>query len=109
LDLTGRKWLEAGKELHNLYASLNVIRVIKSRRMRWTGRVARKGEIRNAYNMLVRKPEGKRALGRPRHRWEDMRMHLREIGWEVVDGIHLAQDRDQWLTVVNTVMNLLVP
>jgi hypothetical protein len=60
------------------------------------------------YKMLVGKPEGMRALGRPRHRWEGIRMDLRDIGWEDVNWIHLAQNRDQWQTVVNTVMNLQV-
>jgi hypothetical protein len=64
---------------------------------------------RNVYRVLMGKPEGKRPLGRPRHRWEDgVRMNLREIGWESADWIQLAQDRDQWQAVVNTVMNLLV-
>jgi hypothetical protein len=68
------------------------------------------GEIRNAYNILIGKPEAKRSLRRPRCRWEDkIRRNLREIGWEVVAWIHLAQDRDQWRTVVLTVMNLRVP
>jgi hypothetical protein len=70
------------EELHNLYASLNTIRAIKSRRMRWEGHVTRMGEMTNAYNILVGKPEGKIALGRPRHRCEgNVRMDLREIGW----------------------------
>jgi hypothetical protein len=77
------------EELHNLYASSNIIRVIKSRKMR------RVGEMRNAYKILVGKPEKKRPLERPKSRWEDnMRMYVREIGWEGVDWIHLAQDRD---------------
>jgi hypothetical protein len=77
--------------------SLNIIRVIKSRRMKWTGHVAHMEEMINAYNILVVKPEGKRPLGRPRQRWEgNIVMNLREIGWEVVDWIHLAHDRDQW-------------
>jgi hypothetical protein len=68
------------------------------------------GEMRNAYNILVEKHEGKIPLERPRRRWEvNFRIDLREIGWEVVDWIHLAQNRDQWRTVVNTVMNLRVP
>jgi hypothetical protein len=68
------------------------------------------GEIRNEYKILVGKPEGKRPLGRPRRRWEDnIRMDLGEIGWEGVDWIHLAQDRDQWRALVNTVMNFQVP
>jgi hypothetical protein len=68
------------------------------------------GEIKNEYNILVGKPDGKRSLGIPRHRWEDnIRMDLREIGWEGVDRMHLAEDRDQWRALVNTVMNLQVP
>jgi hypothetical protein len=68
------------------------------------------GEKRNAYRILVGKPEGERPLGRPRRRWEDnIRMDLREIGWGDMDWIDLAQDRDQWRTLVNTVMNLRVP
>jgi hypothetical protein len=79
--------------------------------MTWAGHVARNGEKKNAYEILVGKPERKRPLGRPRRRWEDnIRMDLREIGWKrVVDWLHLAQDRDQWRAVVNTVMNLRVP
>jgi hypothetical protein len=70
------------KELHILYSSPNIIRQIKSRRMRWAGHVARMGEERNAYKVLMGKPEGERPLGRPRRRWEDeIRMDLREIGW----------------------------
>jgi hypothetical protein len=86
------------------------VRVIKPSRMRWVGNVAQMGEMRNRYNILVGKPEGKRTLVRPRHRWEDnIRMDFKEIGWEGVYWIHLTQDRDQWWTVVNTVMNLQVP
>jgi hypothetical protein len=67
------------------------------------------GEGRNVYRVLVGKPEGKRLLGRPRHRWEDrIKMDLREIGWGVVEWIHLAQDRDRWRALVNAVMNLRV-
>jgi hypothetical protein len=68
--------------LHNLYASLNVIRVIKSRRMRWAGQVVRMGNMRHVYDILIGKFDGKRPLGRPRHRWENnTRMDIREIGW----------------------------
>jgi hypothetical protein len=68
------------------------------------------GEKRNAYRILVGKPEGKRPLGRPRRRWEDnIRIDLIEIGWGGMDWIDLAQDRDQWWAIVNTVMNLRVP
>jgi hypothetical protein len=95
------------EELHNLYASPNTVRVIKSM-MSWAGNVARMGKMRNAYTILVRKPQRKRPLGRPRRRWEDnIRMDIREIGLGV-DWIHLAQDKDQRRALVNTVMNLRV-
>jgi hypothetical protein len=84
--------------------------MIKSRRMRWAGNVARMGETRNAYRILVGKPEGKWPLGRPRRRWvHDIKMNLREIGWDGIDWIELAQDMDKWRTDVNTVMNIRVP
>jgi hypothetical protein len=68
------------------------------------------GEERNAYRILVGKPDGKRPLGRPRHRWvNNIKMDLREIGWDGMDWIDLAQDRDQWSALANTVMNLRVP
>jgi hypothetical protein len=68
------------------------------------------GEVRGAYNILVRKPEGRRPLGRPRRKWEDnIKMDLREIGFEDVDWIRLAHDRDRWRALVSTVMNLRVP
>jgi hypothetical protein len=77
--------------------------------MRWAGHVARMGEGRNVYRVLVGKPEEKRPLERPRHRWEDgIKTDLREIGWGGVEWIHLAQDRDRWRAVVNAVMNLRV-
>jgi hypothetical protein len=86
-----------------------MIRQIKSRRMRWAGHVASRGEGRNVYRVLVGRPEGKRPLERPRRRWEDgIRMDLREIGWGGVEWIQLAQDRDRWWAVVNAVMNLRV-
>jgi hypothetical protein len=98
------------EELHNLYSSPSIIRMMKSRRMRWAGHVARMGEKRNAYRILVGKPEGNRPPGRPRCRWENnIRMDLREIGWGGMDWIDLAQDRDQWRAPVNMVMNLWVP
>jgi hypothetical protein len=98
------------EELHNLHSSPSIIRMIKSRRMRWEGHVACMGEMRNAYKILVRKPEGKRLLGRPRCRWEDnLRMDLREIEWEVVECTRVAQDRVHWWALVNMIMNLRVP
>jgi hypothetical protein len=98
------------EELHNLYSSPRLIRIINSRRMRWAGLVARMGEKRNVYRLLVGKPEGKRPLGRPRRRWIDnIEMDLLEIGVSVVDWIGLAQDRYRWRARVNSVMNLRVP
>jgi hypothetical protein len=98
------------EELHGLYSSPSIVRVIKARRMRWVGHVARMGEVRGAYNILVGRLGGRRPLGRPRCRWEDnIKMDLREIRFGDVDWIHLAQDRDMWRSVVNTVMNLRVP
>jgi hypothetical protein len=83
-------------ELHDLYFSPNVVRVIKSRRMRWVGHVALMGEGRGVYKVLVGKPEGKRPLGRPRHTWEDnIKLELREIGIDGAKWIRLAQDRVQ--------------
>jgi hypothetical protein len=74
------------------------------------GHVARMGDMRNAYNILVGKPEGKRQLGRPRRRWEhNIRLYLTEILWEVVEWIHLAQDRNRWRVVMNTVINIRAP
>jgi hypothetical protein len=83
----------------NLYSTPNIIRMIKSRRIRWARHVARMGEKRNAYRILV----GKRPLGRPRHRWVgNIKSDLREIGWDGMDWIALAQDRDQWRAFANT-------
>jgi hypothetical protein len=97
------------EELHGLYSSPSVIRVIKARKMRWAGHVACMGEVRGAYNILVGKPEGWRPLGRPRRRWEDnIKMDLGEIGFGNVDWIRLVQDRDRWRALVNIVMSLRV-
>jgi hypothetical protein len=108
-EVTGEWGKLHSEELHILYSSPNIIRQIKSRRMRWAGHVERMGEERNVDRDLMGKPEGNRPLGRPRHRWEDgIRMDLREIGGGSVDWIQLAQDTDRWLASVNTVMNLRV-
>jgi hypothetical protein len=89
---------------------LIILFLLKSRRMRWAGLVARMWEKRNAYRILVGKSKGKRPLGRPRRRWVDnIKMDLTEIGWGDMDWIDQAQDRDQWRALVNTVMNLWVP
>jgi hypothetical protein len=97
------------EELHGLYSSPSIVRVIKARRMRSAGHVARMGEVRGAY-ILVGKPEWRRQLGRPRRRWEDnIKMNLGKIGFGDVDWIHLGQDRDRWRALVNTVMSLRVP
>jgi hypothetical protein len=97
-------------ELHSLYSSQNIVRVIKSRSMRWAGRVARMGEGTGVHRVFVGRPEGKRPLGRPRRRWEDnIKMNLREIGMDGANWIQLTQDRVRWRAFVNTVMNLRVP
>jgi hypothetical protein len=96
------------EELHGLYSSPSVVRVIKARRMIRAGHVARMGEVRVAYNILVGRPEGRRPLGSPRRRWEDnIKMDLRKIGFGDVGWNHLAQDRDKWRALVNTVMRTL--
>jgi hypothetical protein len=106
-EVTGER-----RKLHNELYILYSSRQIKSRRMRWAGHVARMGEERNVHMIFMGKSEGNRPLIRPRRRWENgIRMDLREIGWRSVDWIQLAQDRDRWRALVNTVMNLrfLVP
>ena len=92
-----------------MYSSSNIVRVIKSRRMRWAGHVARMDEERGVYRVLVGKPEERRPLGRPRQRWVDIRMDLQEVECGYMDWIGLAQDRDRWRRLVSVVMNLWVP
>jgi hypothetical protein len=98
------------EELHDLYSSPSNIGIIKSRRTRWAGHVARMGEKRNTYRLLLGKPEEKRPEGRPRRRWVDnIGMDLGEVGWGDVNWIGLAQDRNRWRALVNSVLNLRVP
>jgi hypothetical protein len=96
--------------LNDLYPSPNIVRVIKSRIMKWMGHVARIGKNRGVYRVLVGKPEGMRPLGRPRHRWDDnIKMGLRKVGCGGIYWIDLAQDRDRWRALVNAVMDIRVP
>jgi len=109
-EVTGEWKRLHNEELNDLFSSPNVVRVIKSRRMRWAGHVARMGKERGVYRVLVGKPEGKRPLGRPRRRWVDnIRMDLQEVGFGYMDWIGLAQDRDGRRRLVSAVMNLRVP
>ena len=115
MDLGGMRYRGDWRRLHNeevndLYCSPNIVRVIKSRRMKWAGHVAHMGEERAVYRVLVWKPEGRRPLRRPRRRWVDnIRMDFQEVGCGYMDWIRLAQDRDRWRTLVSAVMNLRVP
>jgi hypothetical protein len=96
--------------INELYSLPNIVRVVKSRRMRWAGQVARMGEERWVHRVLVGKPEGKRPLGRPGRRWEDnIKMDVQEVGGGRGDWMELAQDRDGWRALVSTVKNLRVP
>jgi len=98
------------EELSDLHSLLNIMRVVKSRRMRWAGHVARMGKGRGVHRFLVGKPEGKRPLGRPRRRWEDnIKMDLQKVGGSCGDWMELGQDRDRWRALVSTVMNFRVP
>ena len=93
-----------------MYCSPNIVRVIKSRRLRWAGHVARMEGGRSAFKMLTGKPTGKRPLGRPRFRWEDnIRMYLEKIGISAGNWVDSAQDRDYLRTLVNAALNLGVP
>jgi hypothetical protein len=98
------------EELNDLYSLPNIVRVVKSRRMRWAGHVARMGEERVVHRVLVRKPEEKRPLGRPRRRWEDnIKINLQDVGGDRGDWMELAEDRDRWRALVGTVRDFQVP
>jgi hypothetical protein len=98
------------EELNDLYSLPNIVRVVKSRRMRWAGSVARMEEDRGVHRVLVRKPAGKSPLGRPRRRWEDnINMNVQEVGEGRGDWMELAQDRERWRALVGTVRDFRVP
>jgi hypothetical protein len=109
VEVTGEWRKLHNDELNDLYSLPNIVWVIKSR-MRWAGHVACMGEERGVQRVLVGKPDGKRPLRRPRHRWEDnIKMDLQEVGGGCGDWMALAQDRDRWQALVSTVKNLQVP
>jgi len=114
----GPKWDELrgewrklhNEELHGLYSSPNIVRMMKPRRMRWVENVARMGERRGVCRVLVGKLEGKRPFGRPRRSWDcNIKLDLQKVGYTLMDCIDLAQDRYRWRALVNAIMNLLIP
>jgi hypothetical protein len=108
-EATGGWRNQHNEELRDLYSLPSIIRIMKARRMRWVEHVNRMGVKRNAYGLLVGKPEGKRPLGRPRRGWVDIEMDLLETGWCGMDWIGLTKDRDNWRALVNAVISLRVP
>jgi hypothetical protein len=109
-EMTGEWGKLHNEELRDLYSSPSIIRIIKSKRIRWAGHIARMGEKRNVYTLLVGKPEVKGPLGRPKRRWVyNIKRDLGEVGWGDVDWIGLPKDRNRWRALVNSVLNLRVP
>jgi hypothetical protein len=109
-EVTGEWRKLHNEELNDLYSLFSIVRVVKLRRMRWAGHVARMGENRGVHRVLVGKPERKRPLGRPRRRWEDnIKMDLEEVGGGRGDWMELYQDRDRWRAIVATVRDFRVP
>jgi hypothetical protein len=109
-EVTGEWTKLHNMELNELCSSPNIIRVVKWSRMRWAEYIARMGEKRGVYRVLVGKPEGKRQLRRPMCRQEDnIKMDIQELGCEGMDWIELAPYRDRWRALVNAVMNLRFP
>jgi hypothetical protein len=109
-EIIGERRKLHNEELHDLYSSPTILRVIKLTRMRWAGHVARMGDGRGGCRVLVGKPEEKRPLGRLRCRWENnIKMDLQEVGCGGIGWIKLIQDRDRWWAIVNAVMNLQIP
>ena len=108
--MTGEWRKLRNEELTDLYTLPNIVRVVKSRRMRWAGHLARMGEDRGVHRVLVGKPEGERPLRRPRRRWEDnSKMDLQEVGEGRGEWMEMTQDRDGWRSLVGTVRNFRVP
>jgi hypothetical protein len=109
-EVTGEWRKLQNEELNDLYSLPSIVRVVKSRRIRWAGHVARMGEDRGVHRVLVGKPEGKRPLRRPRRRWEDnIKMDFQEVGGGCGDWMELAQDKDKWRALVGTVRNFRIP
>jgi len=109
-EVTGEWRRLHNEELNDLYSSPNIVRMIKWRRMRWVGHVARMDDERGVYRVLVGKLEGRRPLGRPKRRWmNNIRLDLQGVGCGYMDWIGLAQDRDRCRTLVSAVMNFRVP